>query len=95
MELLDGKKVSALTKDRLKEKVEKLKQEGIKCIILSNSNKKDKVEEVAKKLDIEYIMFAKKPFKKGFKEAQKKLELEAKQIGVVRRPNLYRCNRSK
>lgn len=30
MELLDGKKVSALTKDRLKEKVEKLKQEGIK-----------------------------------------------------------------
>lgn len=29
MELLDGKKVSALTKDRLKEKVEKLKQEGI------------------------------------------------------------------
>lgn len=29
MELLDGKKVSALTKDRLKEKVEKIKQEGI------------------------------------------------------------------
>lgn len=29
MELLDGKKVSALTKDRLKEKVEKLRQEGI------------------------------------------------------------------
>lgn len=29
MELLDGKKVSQLTKDRLKEKVEKLKQEGV------------------------------------------------------------------
>jgi len=29
MELLDGKKVSQLTKDRLKEKVEILKQEGI------------------------------------------------------------------
>lgn len=29
MEILDGKKVSALTKDRLKEKVEKLRQEGI------------------------------------------------------------------
>jgi len=40
-------------------------------------------------------MFAKKPFKKGFKKAQRALELEANQIGVVRRPNLHRRNRSK
>lgn len=62
---------------------EQLKEEGIKCIILSNSHKKDKVESVAKKLDIEYIMFAKKPFKSGFKKALKMIELEPSQVAVV------------
>lgn len=62
---------------------EEIKQEGIKCIIVSNSNKKDKVEEVAKKLDIDYVMFAKKPFKSGFIRALKQLELEPSQVAVV------------
>lgn len=62
---------------------DKIKEEGIKCIILSNSNKKDKVESVAKKLDIEYIMFAKKPFKSGFKKALELLQLEPSQVAVV------------
>lgn len=62
---------------------EGLKEEGIKCIILSNSNKKDKVEAVAKKLDIDYIMFAKKPCKAGFKKALEKLELDVNQVAVV------------
>lgn len=62
---------------------EEIKQEGIKCIILSNSNKKDKVETVAKKLDIDYIMFAKKPMKSGFKRALERLELESSQVAVV------------
>lgn len=62
---------------------EKIKEEGIKCIILSNSNKKDKVEEVAKKLDIDYIMFARKPFKSGFKKALMQLDLKPSQVAVV------------
>lgn len=62
---------------------ENLKSEGIKCIILSNSNKKEKVETVAKKLGIKYIMFAKKPLKSGFKKALEKLEMKPEQVAVV------------
>lgn len=62
---------------------EELKKQGIKLYILSNTNKKDKVQEVAKKLKIEYEYFAKKPFKTGFKKVQTKLQEEAKNIGVV------------
>ncbi|MCI8290705.1 MAG: YqeG family HAD IIIA-type phosphatase [Clostridia bacterium] len=69
--------------DGLEKWCEEIKQEGIKCIILSNSNKKDKVETVAKKLDIDYIMFAKKPMKSGFKRALEKLELKNSQVAVV------------
>ena len=62
---------------------EELKNEGIKCIILSNSNKRSKVEEVAEKLNIDYIMFAKKPLKSGFKRALSKLELKPEEVAVV------------
>lgn len=62
---------------------EDLKQEGIKCIIVSNSNKREKVETVAKALDIDYIMFAKKPMKSGFKRALDLLELDVNQVAVV------------
>lgn len=62
---------------------EQLKTEGIKCIIVSNSHNKDKVSTVAEKLNIDYIMFAKKPFKSGFKKALKELELDAKDVAVV------------
>ncbi len=62
---------------------EELKNEGIKCIILSNSNKKDKVETVAKKLDLDYILFAKKPLKSGFKKALEKLDLKPENVAVV------------
>lgn len=62
---------------------QELKGEGIRCIIVSNSNKKDKIEVVAKKLEIDYIMFAKKPFKSGFKKAAELLELKNEQIAVV------------
>lgn len=62
---------------------EELKNEGIKCIILSNSNKRSKVEEVAEKLNIDYIMFAKKPLKSGFKSALSKLELKPEEVAVV------------
>ncbi len=62
---------------------EELKNEGIKCIIVSNSHNKDKISTVAEKLNIDYIMFAKKPFKTGFKKALKELELDAGSVAVV------------
>ena len=66
-----------------KEWIEELKKQGIKLVILSNSNKKDKVKMVAEKLDIPYLYFAKKPFKIGFKRAQKILDLNTENIAVV------------
>ena len=78
-----------------KEWCENLKQEGIKFYILSNTNKKDKVEKVSKELDIPYINFAKKPLKKGFKTVQKNLRIEnPREIAAVRRSDFYRCCRS-
>lgn len=61
----------------------KLKEEGIKCCILSNTNKVDKVEYIAKKLDLPYIYFAKKPSKSGFLKAKNILQLENENIAVV------------
>lgn len=62
---------------------EEIKAEGIKCIIVSNTSKKSKAEDVAKKLDIDYINFAKKPFKGGFKKALELLNLKPEQVAVV------------
>ena len=45
-----------------------MKGQGIKLYILSNTNDKEKVKSIAKKLDLQYKYFAMKPFKKGFKE---------------------------
>lgn len=60
-----------------------MKGQGIKLYILSNTNKKEKVEMVAKKLEIPYKSFAKKPSRKGFKQIQNELNFESKNIGVV------------
>lgn len=60
-----------------------LKGQGVKLYILSNSNKKEKVEKVANTLGVPYILFAKKPFKSGFLKIQKELNLKPEQIGVV------------
>ena len=62
---------------------ENLKKNKIKLYILSNTNKKEKVKEVARKLQIEYIYFAKKPLKSGFRKVQKILNEEPENIGVV------------
>lgn len=66
-----------------KEWIANLKNQNIKLCILSNSNHKEKVETVAKTLEIPYIYFAKKPLKNGFKKAKELLKLESQQIGVV------------
>ena len=60
-----------------------LKQNGIKMCILSNSNKKEKVKEVASKLGLEYSYFGMKPFKRGFKKAKQMLNLENSEIAVI------------
>lgn len=68
-----------------KEWCEILKKNGIKFYILSNTNKKWKVEKVSKELDIPYINFAKKPMKKGFRRVKEILDIEnSKEIAVVR-----------
>lgn len=63
--------------------VEDLKKAGIKFCILSNSNQLDKIGNVAEKLNIPFIHFAKKPLKSGFKKAKKVLNLDEKEIAVV------------
>jgi len=60
-----------------------LKENGIKMCILSNSNKKEKVKEVAGKLGLEYTYFGMKPLKRGFKKAKKMLSLENDEIAAV------------
>ena len=60
-----------------------LKAEGIKLYILSNTNHKDKVEEVAKKIGVSYQNLAKKPFKSGFLKVEKILQEKPENIGVV------------
>ncbi len=60
-----------------------LQGQGIKMYILSNTNKKEKVETVAKKLEISYRLFARKPSKSGFLKIQKEINVEPENIGVV------------
>lgn len=60
-----------------------LKKQKIKFCILSNSNQKEKVEMVAKKLDIPYFYFATKPLKRGFKKVVNFLEEKEENIAAV------------
>ncbi len=60
-----------------------LKQQGIKLYILSNTNNKEKVEKVAKQIEIPYKNFAMKPFKKGFLQIQKETQEKPEEIAVV------------
>lgn len=66
-----------------KDWINNLKKNNFKLCILSNTNKIEKVKMVAKELDIPYINFAKKPFKKGFKRGAKLLNLQPNQVAVV------------
>lgn len=61
----------------------KMKGQGIKLYILSNTNHKEKVEEVANRLEIPYQNLAKKPLKMGFLKVQKELAEKPENIGVV------------
>ena len=63
--------------------VDNMKKNNIKLCILSNTNKKDKVDKLSKNLKIPYIFFAKKPRKSGFKKAAKILNMKNENIAVV------------
>ena len=63
--------------------VQGLKKAEIKLCIVSNSNKHDKVRNVAEQLDVPYFHFAKKPFKIGFLKAKKQMGLEAQNIAAI------------
>ena len=69
--------------DGVEEWINNLKNGNIKCCILSNTNKKDKVEYIAKRLNLPYVYFAKKPCKSGFLKAKEILKLENKNIAVI------------
>ena len=60
-----------------------LRGQGIRLYILSNTNDKEKVEQVAKKMDIQFINFAMKPLKRGFLKVQKILNINPEAIAVV------------
>lgn len=66
-----------------KEWIDKIKQNGIRCMILSNSNKQDKVKAVATELDLPYIYFATKPLKRGFRKAKEQMGLQGENMAVV------------
>ena len=63
--------------------VKEMKGQGIKLYILSNTNHREKVEEIAKILGISYRVLAKKPLKSGFLKVQKELGEKSENIGVV------------
>lgn len=67
----------------LEEWYRSIKENNIKCMIVSNSNKTQKVEMVANFLEIPYIKFATKPLKRGFKKAIKQIELPAESIAAI------------
>ncbi len=63
--------------------IKELKGQGVKLYILSNTNDKQKIENIVKKIDIPYQHFAMKPLKRGFKKAQKKLGEKSENIAIV------------
>lgn len=63
--------------------VKELKNKGIKMCIFSNTPKKKKVEKIAKDFGFKYIHNGFKPFKSGFKKAEKILEIDKENIVIV------------
>ena len=60
-----------------------IRGQGVKLIIASNSNRKNKLDKISNLLGIEYILFAKKPLKSGLMKAVKLLGENVNNIAVV------------
>lgn len=69
--------------DGLEKWYKNIKENNIKCIIVSNSNKTQKVQMVADFLKIPYIKFATKPLKRGFKKALDQIKLPPENVAAV------------
>ena len=67
----------------VEEWIQKVKNENIKIYIVSNTNKKDKIEEISQKLGVPYTFFAKKPFRAGFLKACKEMGLPCKNVATI------------
>lgn len=59
------------------------KGRGFKLCILSNSNKEEKIRNVAEALELDYIMCARKPMKSGYKKAIKLVNVPPENIAMV------------
>ena len=62
--------------DGLEDWVKLLKQNNIKLCIVSNTSHKEKAEKLSNLLEIPYINFSTKPFKRGFKKAKDLLDIK-------------------
>ena len=78
--LIDYKRIMP---EEIKEWVKEAKNKSFKVCILSNSNKKDKIEKVASDLELKYIMSAKKPFRVGYIKVLRLLNLEPEECVAV------------
>lgn len=67
----------------IEEWARRIKNLEIKMCILSNSNHIEKAQKAATILDIPYIYFANKPFKKGFKKALKIVNEKPENVAMV------------
>lgn len=67
----------------LNEWIKKIKESGIKIVLVSNSIKRKKVIETSKYYDIPFIYGALKPLDFGFKKGEKKMKLQNNEIAVV------------
>ena len=67
----------------LEEWHKKITDAGIKTIIVSNSNKKEKLEFISGKLNISFIGLALKPLKTGFIKAQKILDIPFNELAAI------------
>ena len=75
--------LSKVLSEKIIDWVKKAKEEGFKVCILSNTNKQDKLGPISKKLEIDYVSFAKKPAKSGYIRAAKHLDLPCENIAMI------------
>ncbi|MBR6253239.1 MAG: YqeG family HAD IIIA-type phosphatase [Clostridia bacterium] len=69
--------------ESIKEWVNKAKEKGYKLIVLSNTNRRHKIELIKEVFGVTCLTFAMKPFKRGFLKACKELELNPNEVCMV------------
>ena len=67
----------------LKMWIKEMKKQGIKMCIFSNTTRINKVKKVAKEFGMNYIYNGFKPFKFGFKKAEKLLQIDKENLVII------------